>query len=72
MRPVSSSSGSEMPSMPRWYRLSMTGIHSLSTTNCRIAGVVVVEVSGDADEDGEHQQRRDEAIALWALLAPSG
>ena len=29
----SASSGSEMPSMPMWYRLLMTSIHDLSTTN---------------------------------------
>jgi hypothetical protein len=36
MSPVSRSSGSEMPSMPRWNRLLMTGIHSLSISNCNV------------------------------------
>ena len=33
MNAVSSSSGMEMPSMPTMYRLLMTSIHDLSTTN---------------------------------------
>ena len=31
------SSGSEIPSIPMWYREWITGIHCLFTTNCRPA-----------------------------------
>ena len=32
---VINSNGSEMPSTPMWYRLLMTSIHDLFTSNCR-------------------------------------
>ena len=55
MKAVSTMSGSEMPSMPRWYQALTAPIQGSRSTNCS-AGVV----RSNAHQSGTHRRERRE------------
>ena len=64
---VSSTSQSEMPSIPRWKRMPSGAIQALSTSQLE-AGLGGVEVGEDEQRDEEGDERRHQAEAAMNRL----